>query len=115
MKKKMIVIIGIVLLSCLCLASKTANVLVTWDANTEADLAGYYVYMNNTAIADVKVPAHSWVGTVTMQEGDNTFQVAAYDLSANLSAKSDVTPLSTIKIDTVSPAKPTGCAASIQP
>jgi len=111
MKKKMMMVFAAVLLATLAIAAQTGNVLVSWNANTEADLSGYHVFFNSAQVADVKVPAHTWSGAVTFIEGANAAQVTAYDTSGNESAKCPITLASTIIVDTTAPTIPTGCTA----
>jgi hypothetical protein len=111
MKRKVITTIALVMLATLAIAAQTGNVLISWNANSEADLAGYHVFFNGVQVADVKAPAHTWAGSVSENEGANPAQVSAYDISGNESAKSAVTIASTINIDTTPPTVPTGCTA----
>jgi hypothetical protein len=114
---KKLIVIAMVLLATVVFAAQTGNVLVSWNANTEADLAGYYVYFNNVQVGNVVAPARTWAGSVTFVEGNNVAQVAAYDKCSpipNTSAKSAVTLASTLVFDSTAPAVPTGCAVQAQ-
>jgi len=114
--KKIIMSIIIALTATLLFAAGTGNVLISWNANTETDLAGYYVYLNNIQVANVTAPAHTWAGAVPLVEGNNVAQVAAYDKCTppNVSAKSVVTLAATLVFDSTPPAVPTGCTMQAQ-
>ena len=114
--RKLLAIIALSLMSTLLFAAGTGNVLISWNANTETDLAGYYVYLNNVQVANITAPTHTWSGAVPLVEGNNIAQVAAYDKCTppNVSAKSVVTLASTLVFDSTPPAVPTGCMMQAQ-
>jgi hypothetical protein len=58
------------------------NVYVAWTySNPPADLAGFRLYVNGAAIEDFDVPtATSWSGPITLVDGNNTFELTAYDM-----------------------------------
>lgn len=89
-----------------CLAS---TVEVSWNANTEADMASYNVYQGNTLIGNVLHPTTKYTVN-NLVDGTYSFQVSAVDTSGNESIRSDAV---SIKIDTTAPAKPTGIKALI--
>lgn len=106
MKKTLALIIGICLLSIL---AQAASIQVTWDANTESDLAGYKVYYGTApgqygAPVTVTTPSYTFQGATDK----TTYYVAvsAIDTSGNESALSD--EVSIYVPDVTPPAKPTG-------
>lgn len=86
------------------------DVTVSWDANTESDLAGYKVYRGTTSrdydqAANVgNVTAHTWLD---LPAGTYYFAVTAYDAAGNESDFSDEVSI-TIEPDqdTMPPAPP---------
>jgi len=66
------------------------SVVLTWNAGTEADLAGYRVYRSTAGAAAVLVAtttSASW-RDISMTPGvDQVYQVSAVDVSANESAR----------------------------
>lgn len=72
----------------------TSDVHVSWNANTEPDLAGYKIYVGRTSGIYTHSGSPKNVGNVTSATytidaaGDWFFAVTAYDSSANESAKS---------------------------
>jgi hypothetical protein len=94
--------IGILVLCCSIASAATLS--MSWNANTEADLAGYQVYIDQAAPVDVGLVTAYQV-EITPSEGQTyAVQVTAYDLTGNESEKSDV---ATCVYDTP-PAAPTG-------
>ena len=91
-------------------AQKT--VTITWDRNTETDMAQYEVYLNDSLIATVPQPDSgdtvSWTGTVDISDGDNIAKVIAVDEAGNKSQpglSNSVNP---------APAQPTGCTLGVE-
>ena len=94
--------IGILVLCCSIASAATLS--MSWDANTEADLAGYQVYIDQAAPVDVGL-VNLYQVEITPSEGQAyAVQVTAYDLTGNESGKSNV---ATCVYDTP-PAAPTG-------
>ena len=94
--------IGILVLCCSIASAATLS--MSWNANTEADLAGYQVYIDQAAPVDVGL-VNLYQVEITPSEGQAyAVQVTAYDLTGNESAKSNV---ATCIYDTP-PAAPTG-------
>jgi hypothetical protein len=94
-----------------------ADVSVSWNANTEADLAGYHLYQSTTAgahvkgvfSADILKPATAYT-VAGLQDGTYFWVLTAYDVAGNESVFSDEVSL---KIDNA-PAKPGGFKAAIK-
>ena len=98
-------------------AAQAAQIQVTWDPNTEEDLAGYRLYVGQAPgqygePVDVgNVTGH--VMEITPQHGATYyFALTAYDTSGNESGYSD--EASCFVPDGVKPEKPTGLRAIIQ-
>ena len=101
------------------LSLQAAVVDISWNANTEADLAGYKLYYGTTSgvyglPVDVgKVTSYS----VTVNPKVTTtyyVTLTAYDMSGNESPKSDEASITVTVADTTPPAKPTGLKMVIQ-
>lgn len=101
------------------LGLQAAVVDVSWNANTEADLAGYKLYYGTDSgvyglPVDVgKVTSYS----VTVNPKVTTtyyVTLTAYDMSGNESPKSDEASITVTVADTTPPAKPTGLKMVIQ-
>ena len=112
MKKLLIVVVTFLITSSLY----AAQVEVSWNANTEADLAGYNVYYgteSGTYGEPVSTTETSQLLTLTPEVGTTYyFAVTAYDTSSNESAFSE--EVSLFVPDPTAPAKPTGIQAIIQ-
>jgi len=90
----------------------TVNYQATWDANTESDLAGYKLYINNNNVIDVG-NVTSYDGSIEVPDNavtDIKFELTAYDVSNNESERSDSV---TLTVDFEPPSKPTGLVAKI--
>jgi endoglucanase len=90
-----------------CLA---ATVEVSWNANTEADMASYNVYQGNTLIGSVNHPT-TLFDILNVPDGTYTYYLTAVDTSGNESVKTDGI---TFTVNTIPPAKPTGLKARIK-
>lgn len=114
--RKLLLTLIVCFITTFVFAAGTGNVIISWNANTEADLAGYYVYLNNIQVANVAAPARTWAGAVALVEGNNVAQVAAYDKCTvpNVSAKSTITLAATLVFDSTPPTVPTGCVMQAQ-
>ena len=93
-------------------------VTVSWDANTESDLAGYRIYIGDET---GKYDNGTDVGLKTIFEWKNLdpgrtyfFVVTAYDKSGNESGFSDEVSYTLALPDTVPPAAPTGIKILIE-
>ena len=111
--KKICILLAIILIT---VAAQAATVQVSWNANTEADLAGYNVYYgteSGTYGEPVSTTETSQLLTLTPEVGTTYyFAVTAYDTSSNESAFSE--EVSLFVPDPTAPAKPTGIQAIIQ-
>ncbi len=77
-------------ISGLCYAD--ANITATWDPNTEADLAGYHLFIGTESgnYSDVIDTGLATVGTfATLPDGPYYIAVTAYDTSGNESGYSE--------------------------
>ncbi|WP_423218586.1 fibronectin type III domain-containing protein [Syntrophothermus lipocalidus] len=80
----------------------STSVNISWQANTEADLAGYKIYRNNTEIANVDKTVTRY-NDITVAPGITyTYEITAYNTSNLESARSS--PITV----TTPPATPTG-------
>ncbi len=116
MKHILKVLAVLLFMICFSIQAYAATVKITWNANTESDLAGYKLYYGTksgvyTSSIDVKNVTQY---TVTVNPTvTTTYYVAltAYDTSGNESVKSDETSITVVVADTTPPAKPTGLKA----
>ena len=85
----------------------SGQVILTWTANTEADLAGYNVYSNALLIAsNLTQPTYTDLG---LDNGvENTYSVRAVDRNFNESADSE--PVALTPVATAGPSTPTDLA-----
>lgn len=114
-KKAIVLAYVVFLVLFIAMWARAASLQVSWNANTETDLAGYNVYWKaKTATAWTKVDAGN-VTTLTIPNvAENTeycTEVTAYDTSGNESGRSSQVCAS---LDTMPPAAPTGVKAIIQ-
>ena len=109
MNSKIIGILAALLL--VSVLAQAAQIQVSWNANTETDLAGYKVYAG-TAPGQYGAPVDvgnvtAYTATLTPATGTTYyFALTAYDTSGNESVKSD--EVSVYVPDVTPPAKPTG-------
>ncbi len=94
------------------------DVTLTWNPNTESDLAGYSVRRSNsqsgpfTALGTVGAGTTSFVDT-TAPTGTSYYVVNASDTSGNASADSNVASTNVAAPDTTAPSAPTGLVATV--
>ena len=119
MKRKHFVAIAL----CLGLAISSiwaATVTVTWDENTESDIAGYRVYQRlaggtynyNSPVDDVEHPPVE-LPAIPNDGATYCWVVRAYDTSGNTSGNSNEVCKTTP--DTLPPQPPTGCSVTLTP
>ncbi len=101
-KRLSAVLCGGLLMLCSSVFADT-QVTATWDANPEADVAGYRVYDNGVEIASTLAGTETVV--FTSSDGTHEFTVTCYDTFNNESIPSD--PISRV-YDTVDPSQPGG-------
>ncbi len=81
------ILIGLLLLLGVPMAAQADSVSLTWDPNTEEDLAGYKVYVGTTPAAYTDIIDVGHVTTYTISDlvpGETYFfAVTAYDIFAN--------------------------------
>ncbi len=82
----------------------TAQVALSWNANTEPDLSGYNVYRDGVLLTPVPVPAAAYTDALLI-DGTYAYTVSAVDATGNESARSGVVVAT---VGTVTP--PTGPA-----
>ena len=92
-----------------------AQSTLTWNANTEADLAGYKVYRGQGAATPTLLTTLGKVLTyadTTLPDVSQTvtYQLSAFDIKGNESLK---TAPVTIAIDVSPPAMPTGLTVTV--
>lgn len=90
------------------LAASDTKVVISWNANTESDLAGYKIYYGAVSgTYDEVVDVGNVVTYTIINPGDDVvyFAVTAYDKAGNESGKSDVVSVNP------PPANPTGIKA----
>jgi len=90
------------------------SIRVSWTANTEDDLAGYRVYLAKELLVDVSDPTATSIELVAegLVEGDNVFNLTAYDTSGNESFFSNDTVL---VYDGTSPSEPSHVTVQTTP
>lgn len=109
------ILMGIFLAGLMVTAAWAGLVRVSWDANTESDLAGYKLYMRHESNPSYDWDAPAWVTDnplATSYEGLNLpdnggryyFVLTAYDTSGNESGPSN--EVSYLTPDTIPPAPP---------
>ncbi|MGI9861336.1 hypothetical protein SDD30_08125 [Moorella naiadis] len=64
------------------------QIYLSWNANTEADLAGYYIYRDNNKIATLGPTTTSYYDNNLMGNMTYTYSIAAFDTSGNVSTLS---------------------------
>ncbi len=86
------------------------SVTLSWDANTEPDLAGYGIYRDGALVTSVTAPTRTWTDTGLTNDTGHTWSVDAVDVHANRSARS--TTASATPTDLTPPGVPTGLTAA---
>jgi fibronectin type 3 domain-containing protein len=112
--KKLVLLLLFMFLSTSAFA---VGVQLSWDPNTEADLAGYKVYQSTTSggyvkgspIAAVASPTVTYT-VASIVDGTYYYVLTAFDTSGN---ESDFSNEVSIKIDTVAPGKTVGLTAVV--
>ncbi len=105
MRKILVALVGIMLFATSAMAA--SNVTFQWDANTEADLAGYKLWQGPAATGPWTLKAT--VGKVTtttlngVPDGQTFFTLTAHDIANNQSGYSNVVPYNA---DTTPPGAP---------
>lgn len=80
-------------------ATSPTTVNLTWQANTETDLAGYKIYRNNVEIATVgKVT--SWTDNTASPGTTYTYELVAYNISGQDSGRSNPATVTTPNLPT---------------
>jgi len=113
MKTVKAVLISIVLIVAWACLAMAADVTFTWDANTEPDLAGYYLYQSNVSGGYIfgggnhiaSIPAGTETAILGIPEGGWYWVLTAFDTSENESGSSNEVSL---YIDETAPAPPGG-------
>ncbi len=95
-------------------AQAGTSVQLTWNANTEADLAGYRVYRamaGSTSFSQIGTPTTPGLNDANVTAGSSyTYRVTAVDKTGNESAPANVS--ATVPVpDTTPPAVPAGLSA----
>lgn len=114
--KKLLLILVLVLFPVFCFA--TSNVTFEWDANSEADLAGYrlyqsaasgnYIYGQGNEVLDIA--AGTVTGTINVTDGTYFWVLTAYDTDGN---ESDPSNEVTRKLDATRPSAPSGLSITV--
>ncbi|MBF5081111.1 fibronectin type III domain-containing protein [Quadrisphaera sp. INWT6] len=86
------------------------QVVLSWTANSEGDLASYRVLRDGVVVATVIAPAASYTDTGLTNGTAYSYSLAAYDTAGNGSAASSPAVRAT-PADTTAPAVPTGLTA----
>lgn len=87
-------------------AMSPTSVSLTWQPNTEPDLAGYYIYRNGSQIAHVG-PTTSYTDNTVLPGTNYTYNITAYNTS---NQQSGMSPPATV---TTPPAAPTNLIATV--
>lgn len=95
------------------LSSGTETIKATWDANIEADLAGYKVYSSRisggpyTMLSDVGNKTELVIDISTEVDGKIYYVATAYDANGNESGYSNQAVWA---VDHTAPSPPSGCS-----
>ncbi|RKO67157.1 Kelch repeat-containing protein [Desulfofundulus salinus] len=88
-------------------ATSPTQVLLTWQPNTEPDLAGYIIYRNNTEIARVDKNTTTYTDSGLTPRTNYTYGIKAYNTSGLTSEMSN-----TVTVTTPKPPAPTNLTVS---
>lgn len=88
-------------------AESSTSVNISWQANTEADLAGYKIYRNNTEIANVDKTVTTYNDATVAPGITYTYEITAYNTSNLESERSSPVTVTT------PPATPTGVTGQV--
>ena len=111
MKKMLVLVLAICMVFSVAVA-QAESVKAIWDANSEADLAGYKLHYGlvsgdyETSI-DVGLVIEHIIDVGSWGDGLYYFAVTAYDNAGNESGYSNE---ATYSVDHTAPADPTGCS-----
>jgi hypothetical protein len=116
MKRVIFAIISIMFFLSLGFLASAETIKLTWDANTEEDLAGYKVYSSRTnggpysLVSDVGNVIEYEINMTNESEGTIYYVATAYDLRGNESGYSNQ---ASYNVDHTAPAPPTGCTIKL--
>jgi hypothetical protein len=68
---------------------RDGSVRLSWDANAEGDLAGYYLYRDGTRVADLGAAKTSYSDSDVSNGTTYTYALSAYDTSGNESGTTE--------------------------
>ena len=115
MKRIILIIISILLMSTTLVFGATLNLRATWTANVETDMASYKLYRTDAGrvlIGTIPHPTVLYLFPITVPDGSQgvlTFVLTAVDTNNNESLDSN--PASyTYNVDTIPPLRPGGLA-----
>ena len=111
MKKTLLLALVVCMIFSVAIA-QAESVKVAWDANSEADLAGYNLYYGSASrtygpAIDVGLVIEYSIDVSSWNDGVYYIAVTAYDNKGNESGYSNEV---TYTIDHTAPANPTGCS-----
>ena len=76
-------------------SSTSTAIALAWDANTEADIAGYVLKRNDQPIAYLRSTDLTYSDQQLQPATNYTYKLAAFDMSSNLSANASLTAATT--------------------
>ena len=88
----------------------SATVELSWNANTETDMASYNIYQGTTLIGTVNHPG-TMFDILNVPDGTYNYYLSAVDTSGNESIKTDAL---TFTVNAKPPEKPTGFKARVK-
>lgn len=116
MKKLGVFLIALYLTGGVVWAQMPTPIGLCWDANTESDLAGYYIYEAQVSDGQVIGQVHTSVAAPATEydftpgshaDGQYYWKITAYDTAGNESGFSNEV---TATFNVTPPTPPTGCA-----